>query len=187
MKAVEKFLRQNLRGQIYGKIVQSELSLFLSLSFGQGNSGESNSTWFHDRLTGMGGYKRRFRTEDGDRSTFEEVFSRSVKIGKVLAWVNSLLKRLFLTRNCLKLVYTRTSEIDSPSPPALYRTALRMRLIFLPGCAFIPNGLVNDSSAITWEKHPYQFIFSTFYSSGFSINDAHLSYILYKKPWDKYV
>lgn len=53
----------------------------------QGNSGESNSTWFHDRLTV--GYKRSFRTEDGGQGTLEEAFSRSVKIGKVLAWVNS--------------------------------------------------------------------------------------------------
>lgn len=55
-----------------------------------------------------------------------------------------MLKRLFLTRNCLKLVYTRTggtSEIDSPPPPSpssprsvLWR--LRMRLIFLPGCVY---------------------------------------------------
>lgn len=91
---------------------------------GQGNSSESNSTWFHDRLTE--GYKRSFRTEGGSPGTLEEAFSRSVKIGKVLAWVNSLLKRLFLTRNCLKLVYTRTggtSEIDSPPPRTPYGTS----------------------------------------------------------------
>lgn len=118
-------------GQIRGKIVADEVSL----SFGQGNSGESNSTWFHDRLTE--GYKRSFRAEGGGQSALEEAFSRSVKIGKVLAWVNSLLKRLFLTRNCLKLVYTRTggtSEIDSPPPrpsygiPNAFNFSSRLRL-----------------------------------------------------------
>lgn len=104
---------------------------------GQGNSGESNSTWFHDRLTV--GYKKSFRTKDDGQGTLEEAFSRSVKIGKVLAWVNSWLKRLFLTRNCLKLVYTRTggtSEIDSPPLRPVRTTRLQMRLIFLPGCVY---------------------------------------------------
>jgi len=51
-----------------GKIVANEsLSLFLYLD--QGNSGESNSTWFHDRLTE--GFPGRRRPERSRRSVLE--------------------------------------------------------------------------------------------------------------------
>lgn len=113
------------------------LSLSLSVRKIQANLIQDVVPWSFNG----GIYKRSFRTEDGGRSALEEAFSRSVKIGKVLAWVNSLLKRLFLTRNCLKLVYTRTggtSEIDSPPPPRPLSPTpgFRMRLIFLPDCVY---------------------------------------------------
>jgi len=182
-------------------MAEREVSLSLSLSpLGQGNSSESISTRFHDRLTE--GYKRSFRTEGGRPGTLEEAFSRSVKIGKVLARVNSLLKRLFLTRNCLKLVYTRTggtSEIDSPPlplrPPSLSSArppAHRMRLIFLPGCVLFPTGR-STTRPLTREAGPpthslslslslslsfffFSFLFATFHGSlpisyrGFCVN-----------------
>lgn len=109
--------------------------------------------WFHDRLTE--GYKRCFRTEGDGRSALEEAFSRSVKIGKVLAWVNSLLKRLFLTRNCLKLVYTRTggmSEIDSPPPcppygiPNAFNFSSRLRLFPTARSTTRPVAITNKAS-----------------------------------------
>lgn len=92
-------------------------------------------------LSGLEG--RNGAAELQGRPVPEEVYSRDrLKLERSSRGVNSLLKRLFLTRNCLKLVYTDTAgtpEIDSHSPPPPGRPmGCRMRLIFLLGYVYSP-------------------------------------------------
>jgi len=148
--------RRNAGEQRYGtKVEENSLrdskvgkwSKVLSLSLSLSRSGKFERIYFDAVPRSFnGGIQEEFPERRRPLGhSLEEAFSRSVKIGKVLARVNSLLKRLFLTRNCLKLVYTRTggtSEIDSPPPPYgippnAFNFSSRLR--------FIPNGPVNDS------------------------------------------
>lgn len=118
-------IRGRIWGRISGKIVEDEVSL------GQGNSSESNSTWFYDRLTE--GYKRSFQAEAATGALSKKHSRDRLKLersshGSIHCW------RGYSWREIAWNWFTRARAARQKLirlPPS---TGLRMRLIFLPGC-----------------------------------------------------